>query len=247
MAKSLHADLISGFFSEGSFDPRELGFEGKMITLGKAIFAKWIRHEVLKYRFEKKTKFLSEYDTVILSGNCLDAIRNIPKTTRKIYYCHTPPRYIFDLREEYMKRVPKIFHRVIHYFLDRKAYRYQKHLAQMDRIITNSKNVQNRLKEFTGYDSEIIYPPTDMNRFTPSYQEAVRSDQNGIKYYKKQWYHSANWSLITDYYLSFARLSPPKRVDLIVDAFLQMPEQNLIFCYGKNDPLKETVLKKVEW
>jgi hypothetical protein len=40
MAKSLHADLISGFFSEGSFDPRELGFEGRMIALGKPIFAK---------------------------------------------------------------------------------------------------------------------------------------------------------------------------------------------------------------
>lgn len=67
MAKSLDADLITGFFSEGSFDPRELGFEGRMIALGKPIFAKGMRHEVLKYRFEKKTKFLSEYNTVILS------------------------------------------------------------------------------------------------------------------------------------------------------------------------------------
>ena len=165
MAKSLGADLISGFFSEGSFDPRELGFDGRMIALGKPIFAKGIRHEVLRYRFENKTKFLSEYDTVILSGNCLDAVRNIPKSTRKIYYCHTPPRYIFDLREVYMKKVPKLFHRVVHFFLDRKAEEYKSQLAQMDLIITNSKNVQKRLKEFTGYDSEIIYPPTDLEKF----------------------------------------------------------------------------------
>lgn len=40
MADSLGADLIAGFFSEGSFDPRELGFDGKMIALGKPVFAK---------------------------------------------------------------------------------------------------------------------------------------------------------------------------------------------------------------
>ena len=75
MAKSLDADLISGFFSEGSFDPRELGFEGRMIPLGKPVFAKGIRHTILKYRFQHKTQFLSEYDIVIFSGNCLDAVK----------------------------------------------------------------------------------------------------------------------------------------------------------------------------
>ena len=40
MAKSLGADLISGFFSDGSFDPRELGFEGAVIPLGKPVFMK---------------------------------------------------------------------------------------------------------------------------------------------------------------------------------------------------------------
>jgi hypothetical protein len=40
MAKVLGADLISGFFSEGSFDPRKLGFRGKMIALGAPVFMK---------------------------------------------------------------------------------------------------------------------------------------------------------------------------------------------------------------
>ena len=26
-----------------------------------------------------------------------------------------------------------------------------------------------------------------------------------------------------------------------------MPDKNLIFCYGKNDPMKENILKKIEW
>ena len=40
MAKVLDADLVSGFFSEGSFDPRELGFTGHIIPLGKPVFRK---------------------------------------------------------------------------------------------------------------------------------------------------------------------------------------------------------------
>ena len=49
----------------------------------------------------------------------------------------------------------------------------------------------------------------------------------------------------SNYFLSFSRLSPPKRVGLIVDAFLEMPEQNLILTYGKNDPLKREILEQI--
>lgn len=47
------------------------------------------------------------------------------------------------------------------------------------------------------------------------------------------------------YYISWARLSPPKRVDMIVEAFLEMPDKNLVFTYGKNDPMKDEILDKI--
>lgn len=99
----------------------------------------------------------------------------------------------------------------------------------MDVIVTNSKNVQKRLQDFTGFRSEIIYPPTDITRFSP------HQDQKNI-----------TGTHPDDYFLSFARLSPPKRVDVIVDAFLDMPDQHLIFCYGKNDPMKDKILTKTD-
>ncbi len=222
MAKALDADLVSGFFSDGSFDPRELGFTGKMIALGKPVFAKGLRHAVLKYRFIQKTEFLSEYDIVILSGNCLDAVKHLPKTTKKIYYCHTPPRYIFDFRERYMAKFPKWLHAIADRILDLEARNYTGQLLLMDHIFTNSQNVHDRLLSFCGFESEILYPPTDVHRFIP--------DQK---------------TLPKNYFFSFARLSPPKRVDLIVDAFLQMPDQKLIFTYGKNDPMKDEILAKI--
>ena len=47
------------------------------------------------------------------------------------------------------------------------------------------------------------------------------------------------------YYYSWARLSAIKRVDRIVEAFSGMPDKNLIFSYGKNDPEKEVILGKL--
>lgn len=168
MAKSLGADLVSGFFSEGSFNPRELGYTGKIIPLGKPVFAKGLRHEILRWRFLHRTQFLSEYDTVIFSGNCLEASVKLPEKVKKIYYCHTPPRYIFDLRDQYLARIPRFLHGIANMILDQKAEKYKKLLANMDVIITNSETVQKRLQDFTGYESEIIYPPTDTSRFFPS-------------------------------------------------------------------------------
>jgi glycosyltransferase involved in cell wall biosynthesis len=81
---------------------------------------------------------------------------------------------------------------------------------------------------FCDIESEILYPPTDTSRFA-----AVLIDEYTPPFPRKQ------------YFLSFARLSPPKRVDIIVDTFLLTPEQNLILTYGKNDPLKQMILDKI--
>lgn len=107
MAKSLDADLISGFFSEGSFDPRELGFTGKMIALGSPVFTKGVRHMTLKWRFFWRARILRSYDIVLFSGDCLGALRHIDKNkTKTFYYCHTPPRYLYDFREKYLSKYP---------------------------------------------------------------------------------------------------------------------------------------------
>lgn len=79
-------------------------------------------------------------------------------------------------------------------------------------------------------DSSIIYPPTDTSFFSP-FSFGENSDAPLPP---------------KTYYYSWARLSPPKRVDHIVDAFLALPEKNLIFSYGKNDPMKESILEKIK-
>lgn len=83
---------------------------------------------------------------------------------------------------------------------------------------------------FTGFPSEIIYPPTD----TAFFQPKNTSENLQIPFSSK------------DYFYSWARLSPPKRVDIIVEAFIKMPEKNLVLSYGKNDPMKDEILQKIQ-
>ncbi len=221
MAKALKSDLASGFFSKGSFDLRKEGFEWKMISVSSEIFKKWFRHIKLKLAFLFKTKFLREYDTVIFSWDSISSVKNCSKNTKKIYYCHTPPRYLYDLRESYLQKVPFILKPLFNLlsYIFRKMY--ESDIKKMDLILTNSENTKKRIKKFLWYDSTVLYPPVNLEEF---------------KFLEQK-----------DYYLSFARLSDAKRVDRVVEAFIKMPEKKLVVIYWENDPSLQKILAIAKW
>jgi hypothetical protein len=85
---------------------------------------------------------------VIFSGDSISAVRNCDKNTKKIYYCHTPPRYLYDLKEIYIKKVPFLLRPVFLFvsYIFRKMY--ESDIKKMDVILTNSINTQKRIKKF---------------------------------------------------------------------------------------------------
>lgn len=221
MAKVLKADIASGFFSVGSFDLRKEWFEWKMISLTSEIFKKWFRHIKLKYAFLFKTKFLTEYDTIIFSWDSISSVRNCNKNQQKIYYCHTPPRYLYDLHDLYLSKVPFLIKPFFKLFCIIFKKMYERDIKKMDLILTNSINTQKRIKSFLWLDSEVLYPPVDNESF---------------KYISTK-----------DYYLSFARLADAKRVDKIVLAFQKMPDKKLVIIYWENDPQKNKIFELSKW
>ena len=78
----------------------------------------------------------------------------------------------------------------------------QNNIKNVDKIIAIAKNVQHRIKHSYNRDSILIYPGGKLSK---------------LKYKKTG-----------DFYLSTARLSPDKRVDVIVKAFKKMPDKKLI-------------------
>lgn len=233
IASALEADIASGFFSSGSYNLREQGFSWAMIPLMPSIFLhefRWLppkvsfimknglRHFGLKWAFSMNARKLAQnYDTVIFSGDCLSAVRHF-EGKNILYYCHTIPRYLFDQREEYERKVPKIMLHVYQVMTSMFKRAYLRDLGLIEQLLTNSKNTQKRIKTYTNRDADILYPPVDTHFFNPAGAIQEKS-----------------------YFLSFARLSSIKRVDRIVSAFQKMPEQRLIVTYGKNDPEKAKI------
>lgn len=221
MWKALGADIASGFFSVWSFDLRKEWFTGKIIPVSSEIFAKWFRHIKLKYNFLFSTKFISGYDTVLFSWDSISAVRNCDENTKKIYYCHTPPRYIYDLHELYLWKVKWYLRPIFKIACAVFKFLYERDLKKIDLILTNSENTKTRIKKYLWLESQVLYPPVDTNRFIWLWQK---------------------W-----YFLSFARLADAKRVNLIVEAFTQIPQEKLIVIYGKNDPQREKIFELARW
>ena len=221
MWKVLGADIASGFFSTWSFDLRKEWFTWKMISLSSEVYKKWLRHLKLKLAFMFKTGFLKDYDIVLFSWDSISWVRNCPSTTLKVYYCHTPPRYIYDLHDLYLSRLgifQKVFFKIGCFVF---RFLYERDIQKMDIILTNSKNTQARIKKYLWLDSYVVYPPVETEKFR----------------FIESW----------DYFLSFARLADAKRVDMIVNAFRDIPDQKLIVIYGKNDPQKQKVFDLAKW
>ncbi len=209
MARGLGADIATGFWSEQeSFPKKEVPH--KLYVLGKPSQKSGWRYLKFQWLFYFKTKFIKNYDLVIFSGNnCLSAAHHVRPGVKKVFYCHTPVRHAYDLRNYYLSRMPwwkRLFFRPLTY-LSKLVYNYG--FRQMDIVIANSKNVQQRIKQYLKTDSTVIYPPIQTNKF--------------------------KWLGQQDYYLSFARVDKLKRVGDIVRAFQQMPDKKLIVCSGGDD------------
>jgi len=115
----------------------------------------------------------------------------------EICYCHTPPRWLYGYNTsiEWQKFWPvKLYGIVIGHFM--RQYDYNT-AQRVDYFIANSKETQSRIKKFYRRDSEIIYPPVELE----SSKFKVQSSK-----------------LTRDYYFIVSRLVGGKGLDLAVEA-----------------------------
>lgn len=149
---------------------------------------------------------LSGFDLVISSSHC--AAKGVITSPDQVHicYCHTPMRYAWDLMHEYLRQsnldsgIKGMLARLfLHYIRGWDVHSSQR----VDHFIANSKYVAKRIEKFYGRKAEVIYPSIDLSYF----QERGEKD---------------------DYYLTASRLVPYKRIDLIVEAFAQMPDRKLV-------------------
>jgi len=155
----------------------------------------------LSQAFSQRVFFLKNYEVAIYSGFYTPLAVTHSKGCN-ILYCHTPPRFIYDQRDFYLNRLPPVLRPLLKFFIHYLQPRYELAIDSMDKIVANSRNVQQRIAYYLKKDSMVIHPPCETQRF--------------------QWKGQQN------YYLSTARLDPLKRVDKIIQAFIKMPNKQLV-------------------
>lgn len=149
---------------------------------------------------------MSDYD-VILSSNHAFAKGVITRPDQMhVSYVHTPIRYAWELQHEYLRAsnlmsgLKATFVRgALHYL------RVWDRLAadRVDVFLANSKYIAKRIEKTYRRRAHVVYPPVNVQDF------AFNPNKD-------------------DFYLAASRMVPYKRIDLVVDAFVRMPDKQLI-------------------
>lgn len=149
---------------------------------------------------------LREFDLVIsTSSACAKGVITGPDTVH-VCYCYTPCRYIWDLYHDYTRDLPFRWAvaPVAHWL------RIWDRLAsdRVDHFVAISHEVSRRVRRHYRRDAEVVYPPVDLERFTPSGAPAE------------------------DFYLVVSRLVGYKRIDLAVEAANRLGRRLLVVGEG---------------
>lgn len=211
IAETLEADLGYGKKSPKSFDLDSMhAFE--KIDLGLKIEFAGLKTYNLSKIFSHKTEFLSQYKNVVYSGIICPLAINNHLNGGNFYYCHTPPRFVYDKYHHYLKQYMLPQQLMLRMLVAWLKPQYEASVALMDVVFTNSKFVKARVKKYLNRDSIVIYPPCKIDQF---YNKPAQS-----------------------YYLSTARFDELKRVDKIIDAFKRMPDKKLVLCSSGSEDVR---------
>ncbi len=169
---------------------------------------RYYRHYFFLYPFAARSLPLGSYSVVLSSCYGFAKMIRKPAGALHVCYCHTPTRWIwrFDdyaARENFHPWVKRVLRRMVG------GLKRQDRIAadSVDVMIANSTVVADRIRRYYDKDAEVIFPPIDCDRFTPS-------------------------STRGDFYLIVSRLVPYKRVDLAIEACRQLGRKLIIIGGG---------------
>ncbi len=146
---------------------------------------------------------LEGYDLIISSSWAFAKGIRKPESATHICYCHTPIRYAWDLKDEYVNGLGLLKRAAAEALLFYIRRWDRKSSSGVDFFVANSRFVRSRIRRIYSRDARVIYPPVDVNRFRPGGNR-------------------------DNYYITVSRLVPYKRVDLIIEAFNRLKRRLLI-------------------
>ena len=169
---------------------------------------------------------VSKHDIILSSSHAVAKGVLTGPDQLHISYVHSPIRYAWDLQHQYLREAG------LNKGLKAQAARWLLHKIRMwdyrtangvDHFVANSQFIARRIKKVYGRTADVIYPPVDVDRFTLNENK-------------------------DNYYFTASRMVPYKRIDLIVEAFSQMPDRKLVVIGDGSEmsKIKSKATKNVE-
>ena len=156
---------------------------------------------------------LTSYDLVLCSSSSCAKGVIVPPHIPQVAYIHTPMRYAWDLYFDYKKRSGKL----TRFFMDKwmpKIRLWDYVSAQrIDTIVANSAYIARRIQKFWNREATVIYSPVNIKRFYAAEPPLPRED----------------------FYVAFSRLVPYKRIDLAVQAAINLGKKLVVIGGGSEE------------
>ena len=189
------ADIYTHIYKPENLPKTITGHKVFTTFISKLPFAKkYYRYYLALMPLALQLLNLKKYDLIISSES--GPAKGVKKRKNAVHicYCHTPMRYIWDMKKEYVENKSFLFRCIWHItscYLrcwDRKSAR------EVDYFIANSKFISARIRKFYKRRATVIHPPVEIDKFDP-------------KHIRK------------DFYLCVSQLVSYKKVELVVEAF----------------------------
>ncbi len=149
---------------------------------------------------------VSGYDLVISSSHAVAKGVITGPDQVHICMCYSPIRYAWDLQHQYLSEVgldSGLKGWIAKWMLHKMRLWDARSEKGVDNFIAISRFIARRIWKVYKRESTVIYPPVDVESFVLREQKE-------------------------DFYLAASRMVPYKKMDLIVEAFLAMPDKKLI-------------------
>ncbi len=143
-------------------------------------------------------------DLVLSSSSAAIHALRVPAGVRHICVCFTPPRYLWELGDQYSQGLMGLGLRVCSPVLRRLDYRAAQHVTTYVAISTVT---QERIKKFYGRESQIVFPPVRTKYFTvDGADDLPEADAAKVR------------GLPANFLFYIGALEPYKKADLAVEA-----------------------------
>ena len=167
-----------------------------------------------------RTFDLVAYDLIVTSdAGPIRGIRKRPDQ-RHVCYCHSPMRYIWDLYDEYYRNAGPAGKIAMRMFTPSLRRADLKSAESVDVFVANSRYIAERIKRIYGRDSEVVYPPCNIEFFSAPIEQA---NNRTIEQ--------------SPYYLVTGRLVGYKKADLALRACLRLGRKLVIVGIGEQEGL----------